>query len=210
MLRENRRVTRASAAIRGGLVAGLWAATLCGVAAAALRALHLPLSGGGGGYIVNFLRVFGQHLTATLMFVPAAVVAGALAGLFGRYAEAPPPWVRTGFLWFLFLPATALGYAVTLWIVGLSLPSVRGDASVLSAVLALPKILLGVAFFGLPWFAPGLALPLLGAAASVEGWTRPADQPATGLARPRVRTWTLALLAAASVGCFAFAAAMAR
>lgn len=191
-------MTYRSAMLRSAWAAALWALACCASAAAIVRAFHL---GRNSGYLLEGILWFGEHLDAPYMFVPGAAAAGAFAGVFGRYAELPPPRIRGVFIWLAFFPASGLGMGVYFWVLAMlnaaSVIPLSGRAlSPLEAGLSLPGMIFGVFLFGLPYFAPLIAVPLIGAAWSVEGVTRPADQPVTGLAKARNR----ALLAIGLIG----------
>jgi hypothetical protein len=189
-----------------------WAAATCGLSAAAIAAFDLRPARGVVGYLLVGVYAFGGDLESLLVWVPAGALAGAFVGVFGRFAELPPPRVRGVFIWLAFFPASGLGMGVFAWAynvacaVGLAGSAASCSPSFVEALLSLPGGVLGFLLFALPYFSPLIAVPLVGAAWSVEGATRPLDQPATGQARCRNRVLLSVFLLGVSAAGHAYAA----
>ena len=206
-----RALTYRSAMLRGAWAGAMWALATCAVSSAAVTAFDLRGGSGFLGYMMDGVGVFGNRLDMATFFVPGGAIAGGLASVFGRYAELPPPRIRGAFIWLSLFPASGLAVAIYLWVFGLLdafgvFPALGGrQMPLLDTVVSLPKVVFGIFLFGLPGFTPWIALPLAPLAWSVEGATRPADQPTTGLAKKRNRVILAAVVLTASALAYGYA-----
>lgn len=180
---------RVPAVVRGALAAGLWAAALCACSALNAGVFHVQ-----AGYAGSFLGSF-SHADNWLFTVPMAAAAGAVAGSVGEAVINPSSRVRLFYITLALVVSTGLVFALVVWL-GVLTRFVLGrdGGSVISVFTALPTSIFLVLFWGLPWFLPGLAVPVLGAGALIEGWTRAPGRPTAGLGDAARRTRLIVML----------------
>ncbi len=182
-------MSNGGAALRGVAAAVLWAAvtvTLLANTVGGAIAGTAPRTGLGA--FVDLLA----HFLATMVAVAAAT--GAILGLVSRPVALFPP-LRVVFLMVVAVPTHLLVLAATCTVVSVGAGAVPTPSY---AVSTSP----GGAWSSRPRFATMAAVLLVTASVTIallEGWTRPAALPQTGLARPEVRRWFIWGLVALSV-----------
>lgn len=210
------RETRTLAASRGALLAVLTSALILSLALAWVSASGDRRKGSGAfevADIPDFLlfRSPGTSLASSLvwpglLYAAGAAVAGLLTGLVAWRLRGT---VRRRVA--ILLALSPLGpwllAAVVVTVPPLSSLHVRdlGDAKILGFVASMPlwSLLFSASYVLL--LAPLVAPPVILGHLLLEGWTRPAELPQDGFARPGVRAVVLQVLVGLTAACAAFA-----
>ena len=187
-------VSRGDGAKRGAMVGAVWASALLSL----LAFLKATQNAHGIFTLANPLYDPKAFSTSPTVVVAASVVAAAVVGAgLGLVAVrmTSTASARALLLVLASVPSLYVLLVVALTIIWVP-QAARED---FTAVLLVPVGSLLYAAYGMVMVVPVAALPAALAALMLEGWTRPESQGQGGMANPRVRRWSLGLVAVVAV-----------